>query len=397
MHSQIDPTQLTEWRRHLHAHPELAFEEHGTASFIVEQLKSFGIEDIVTGIGGTGIVASVRGGTSDRAIGLRADIDALPITERATVSHASRRPGIMHACGHDGHTTMLLGAAQALASTKAFDGTVHLIFQPAEETLAYTSKSGEHSGGATAMIDDGLFDRFPMESIFGIHNRPGLPAGTMAGRPGIIYAAADRFEITISGKGGHAARPHLAIDPIFVGAQLVVALQGIVSRMVSPTDSGVVSICEFGSGTSFNIIPDSARLTGTVRSLSADTRARIRTAMEAIAAGIGSSFGAKIMLDYQAGHPSVVNDERLFDLCRSVCVDVVGADQFVDLDEPTMGGEDFACYLKHKPGCFMLIGNDAGDDGSFMLHHPAYDFNDAIAPIGAAYWVRLAETLLSGF
>jgi hippurate hydrolase len=244
------------------------------------------------------------------------------------------------------------------------------------------------------MIDDGLFDRFAMDAIFGIHNRPGLPVGTMAGKAAVIYAAADRFEITIVGKGGHAARPHLSVDPIFVGSQLVVALQGIVSRMISPTDSGVLSICEFNAGSNFNIIPEAARLTGTVRSLSADTRSRIRTAMNDIAAGIGASYGAAVTVDYQSGHPSVVNDDGLFDVCRSVCIDVVGAEHFTELTEPTMGGEDFSCYLKHKPGCFMLIGNDAVAGETVMLHRPDYDFNDDAAPLGVAYWTKLAERML---
>lgn len=386
--------ELAVWRRHLHAHPELAFQEHDTARFIVEKLTGFGFEQITTGIGGTGVVASLRAGSSDRAIGFRADIDALPIQERAAIPYASNRPGVMHACGHDGHTAILLGAAKVLASSRAFDGTIHFIFQPGEETLGYRSRDGHLSGGATAMIDDGLFERFAMDAIFGIHNRPGLAAGTMAGRPGVLYAAADRFEITVLGKGGHAARPHLAVDPIWVGSQIVVAIQSVVSRKVSPTDSGVVSICEFNSGTAFNIIPDHARLTGTVRSLSADTRSRIRKALYEIAVGVGAALGATVTLDYQSGHPSVVNDSELYALCRGVSREIVGADRFIDLDEPTMGGEDFSCYLKHKPGCFMLMGNDARPGETVMLHSPDYDFNDDVGPVGVAYWCRLAERML---
>jgi hippurate hydrolase len=386
--------ELRGWRHHLHANPELAFQEHETAAFVAERLKEFGFGEIETGIGGTGVVATLRAGTSSRSIGLRADMDALPIQEGQDRGHRSRRPGVMHACGHDGHVTMLLGAAKVLAASGGFDGTIRFVFQPAEETLGYLSRSGEHSGGATAMIDDGLFERFPMDAIFGVHNRPGLPVGTIAGRPGIVYAAADRFDIEVIGRGGHAARPHLTVDPVMVGAQLIVALQTVVSRMVSPTDSGVVSVCEFHAGSGFNVIPGSARLTGTVRSLSSDTRARIRKGMEDVTAGVAATFGAQITLDYLAGHPSVSNDPELFEICRTVGEGVVGADAFVHLDEPTMGGEDFSCYLRHRPGCFMLIGNDGTNEPSASLHNARYDFNDDAAPVGVRYWVALARALL---
>jgi hippurate hydrolase len=392
--SDFDSECLKQWRQHLHANPELSFDEHATASFIAERLESFGLDQVTRGVGGTGVVASLTVGSSKRAIGIRADIDALPMSEQSRIPHASRRAGVMHACGHDGHTTILLGAAQALAGARNFDGTVHFIFQPGEESISYRTRDGTLSGGATAMIEDGLFDRFPMDAIFGIHNRPGLPAGTMAGRPGIIYAAADQFDITIRGKGGHAARPHLAIDPIYVGAQLVVALQGVVSRMVSPTDSGVLSICQFNSGTSFNVIPGQAQMTGTVRSLSAETRGRIRKAMAEISDGVGQAFGATVTLNYQDGHPAVVNDAALYEMCRGACEDVVGAGNFIALDEPTMGGEDFSCYLKHKPGCFMLIGNDAENSETVMLHNPFYDFNDRVIPIGIKYWSNLVSSML---
>jgi hippurate hydrolase len=386
---------LTQWRRHIHRHPELAFNEHGTAEFVIERLREFGFEKIATGIAGTGIVATLRAGSSSRAIGLRADMDALPLAELAEHDHVSCNPGVMHACGHDGHTAMLLGAARYLAKNRDFDGTIHFIFQPAEECLEPGTGPDRRPGGANAMIREGLFQRFPMDAIFGIHNRPGLPAGTLACKPGVIYAAADRFEIQVIGKGGHAARPHLAVDPVLVGSHIVVALQGIASRMINPLDSGVLSVCEFHAGTAFNVIPETARLHGTVRSLDQETQALIEGSVRSIASNIASAFGARVQVDYHRGHPAIFNDPSLYAEVRDACLELVGPTGFIELEEPTMGGEDFSNYLREKPGCFLLIGNGELSGSGVMLHNPRYDFNDEATPIGAAFWVTLAQRLLA--
>ncbi|MDH7637631.1 M20 aminoacylase family protein [Sphingomonas oryzagri] len=386
---------LRAWRHHIHSHPELSWQEHGTAAFVEEKLRSFGIEDVVTGIGGTGIVATIRRGSSPRAIGLRADMDALPLTEQPGRAHGSRTPGVMHACGHDGHTTMLLGAARYLAQEADFDGTVHLIFQPAEESFGPETQPGEKPGGANAMIRDGLFDRFPMDAIFGMHNRPGLAAGKLGGRAGPLYAAADIFEIVVRGKGVHAARPHLGIDPVFVGAQIVVALQGVVARMTNPLDCGVVSICQFNAGTAPNIIPDQATMVGTVRTIEPDVQDKIERSIHEVATGVAAAFGAVAEVRYIRGHPSLHNEPAAFRAAREAAIAVVGEAQFADVDEPTMGGEDFSWFLREKPGCFMLIGNGDGDSrGATMLHNNGYDFNDDVATIGVRYWVSLVEHLL---
>jgi hippurate hydrolase len=392
--SILEP-ELASWRQHLHRHPELGFQEHGTAAFIIEKLRAFGIEEIHTGIGGTGIVATLRAGQSDRAIGIRADIDALPMTELRASDHTSVVPGVMHACGHDGHTTMLLGAAKYLAETRNFDGAVHFIFQPAEEALGYSGADGDRDGGASAMIRDGLFDRFPMQAIFGIHNRPGLAAGKLAGRAGPMYAAADRFEIVITGRGGHAARPHLAVDPVLVASHMVIALQSIVSRSVNPLDSAVLSVCTVAAGTAFNVIPETATLAGTVRTLSRATQDIVQSRLEEVVASVASTFGAHAELVYERGYPAMHNPPDMFARVREIAVSLVGEDGFIDLDEPTMGGEDFARYLEEKPGCFMLIGNGDQGAGAVMLHNAHYEFNDTVAPVGAALWATLAERFLS--
>ncbi len=387
--------QLREWRHHLHSHPELSWQEHATADFVVEKLRSFGIEEIATGVGGTGIVATIRRGSSPRAIGLRADMDALPLTERPGRAHGSQTPGVMHACGHDGHTTMLLGAARFLAQEAAFDGTVHLIFQPAEESFGPDTRPGETPGGANAMIRDGLFDRFPMDAIFGLHTRPGLAAGDLGGRAGPLYAAADIFEIVVRGKGVHAARPHLGIDPVFVGAQIVVALQGVTSRMTNPMECGVVSICQFDAGTAPNIIPDHATMVGTVRTIEPAVQDMIERSIGSVAGGVAAAYGAVAEVRYIRGHPSLHNEHAMFRKAREAAIAVVGEARFADLDEPTMGGEDFSWYLREKPGCFMLIGNGDGDGkGATMLHNTGYDFNDDVATTGVRYWVSLVQHLL---
>jgi hippurate hydrolase len=387
--------ELTRWRRHIHQHPELGFNERATVDFILARLREFGIDDIHTGIGGTGIVATLRAGTSDRAIGIRADIDALPMTELCASDHASLTPGVMHACGHDGHTTMLLGAAKYLAATRRFDGMVHLIFQPAEESLGYTGDNGDPAGGASAMIRDGLFERFPMQAIFGVHNRPGLAAGKLAGRAGPFYAAADRFEIRITGVGGHAARPHLTVDPVLVAAHIVVALQSIVSRSVNPLESAVLSVCKIEAGTAFNIIADTATLAGTTRTLSRDVQDLIERKIAQVAAGVAASFGATADVTYDRGYPSLHNDPAMFARVRDIAIGLVGEAGFVDMDEPTMGGEDFARYLDHVPGCFLLLGNGDEGPGAVMLHNAHYSFNDDVASIGAAFWATLAERFLA--
>jgi hippurate hydrolase len=387
--------ELAEWRRHLHQHPELGFHEHGTAAFILGKLRKFGIDEIHSGIGGTGIVATLRAGTSDRAIGIRADIDALPMTELHVSDHASVNTGVMHACGHDGHTVMLLGAAQYLAATRRFDGAVHLIFQPAEEALGYAGDNGDPAGGASAMIRDGLFDRFPMQAIFGVHNRPGLAAGKIAGRAGPFYAAADKFEIVVTGKGGHAARPHLAIDPVLVASHIVIALQSVVSRSVNPLDSAVLSICKVEAGTAFNIIADTATLSGTVRTLSRATQDLVEAKIAQVAAGVAAGFGARAELVYDRGYPALHNDPAMFARVRAIAVGLVGEAGFVDMDEPTMGGEDFARYLDAVAGCFLLIGNGDQGPGAVMLHNAHYSFNDDVAPVGAALWATLAEHFLA--
>jgi hippurate hydrolase len=383
------------WRQHIHRHPELGFHEHGTSAFIVDLLRQFGIDEIHTGIAGTGIVATIRVGQSVRAIGIRADIDALPMTELRPSDHCSANPGIMHACGHDGHTAMLLGAAKYLSETRRFDGAVHLIFQPAEESLGYTGADGDPAGGASAMIADGLFERFPMDAIFGIHNRPGLPTGKLAGRAGPLYAAADRFEILISGKGGHAARPHLAVDPVLVAAHIVVAVQSVVARNVNPMDAAVLSICTMGAGTAFNVIPDEARLAGTARTLSRASQDHVEQRLRDLVDVIAQSFGARAELVYDRGYPALHNPVDLYERVRGIAIDLVGRDGFIDLDAPAMGGEDFARYLDIVPGCFLLLGNGSEGPGSVMLHNAHYEFDDSISPTGAALWVALAENFLA--
>jgi hippurate hydrolase len=386
--------EIAGWRRHIHAHPELSFHEHGTAAFVAEKLRTFGCDRVETGVGGTGVVATLSAGSSPRSIGLRADMDALPLTEQVDLGYSSCTPGVMHACGHDGHTAMLLGAARYLAATRRFDGTVHLVFQPAEESLGGGDPGVQEGGGALAMMRDGLFERFPMEAIFGMHNRPGLAAGKLGGRPGVIYSAVDRLEIKVVGKGGHAARPHLAVDPILVAAQIVGNLQAVAARMVDPLGSAVVSICELHAGSAFNIIPEVAKMTGTVRTFDPAIQDRVEAAIKQVALGVAEAHGAQAEVNYMRGYPSLHNDPGLYEQARRIARALVGEEHFVDLSEPTMGAEDFACYLSEKPGCFLLIGNGDAGHGSVMLHNPHYEFNDDVAPLGAAFWASLVEGLL---
>ncbi|MDX5409136.1 MAG: M20 family metallopeptidase [Thauera sp.] len=374
--------KLTAIRRDIHAHPELAFAEHRTAELVARHLEALGIETH-RGIGGTGVVGVVRGRRGLRAIGLRADMDALPITERNEFAHRSTIPGCMHACGHDGHTTMLLGAAEALVARKDFDGTVYLIFQPAEE--------GE--GGAPAMIADGLFARFPMEAVFGMHNWPGMEAGTFAIHSGPVMASADRFDIRFTGVGAHAAMPHLGVDPVVAGAAFVQAAQTLVSRVLDPIDAGVVSVTQFHAGEAYNVIPDRAELCGTVRTFSAEVRDRLERGLRQVAEGIAQSHGVQVDFAFRRGYPPTVNTSAEAALCAEAAREVAGPERVFTDRRPSMGAEDFAYFLEHKPGAYVWIGNGPGEGGC-MLHNPNYDFNDEVMPAGVAYWCALVRRLL---
>jgi amidohydrolase len=377
--------QMTEWRRHIHQNPETAFEEVGTARFVAERLRAFGVDAVHEGIAKTGLVGVIKAGTSDRAIGLRADLDALDMQESSGVAWASKTPGKHHACGHDGHTTMLLGAARHLAATRAFDGTVYVIFQPAEE----------NEGGGRVMVEEGLFERFPMESVFGMHNIPGMEAGTFAIRPGPMMASYDIFEITITGRGSHGAMPHHGIDPITTGSELVQKLQTIVSRNVDPLEPAVLSVTKFHSGTAWNIIPNEAVIGGTVRAFSEAVQTQVEQRIRELCAGTALSHGATISVRYERRYPPTVNTSAEAELCASVAASLVGTDRVKRELKPAMGSEDFAWMLKARPGAYMWLGNGTGSVGGCMVHNPGYDFNDAVLPIGAAYWVRLAETALA--
>ena len=374
--------EVTGWRRHLHAAPELLYEVHGTAAFVAARLAEFGCDEVVTGIGRTGVVGLIRGGLGDGAtIGLRADMDALPLTEITGKPWASRTPGRMHACGHDGHTAMLLGAAKYLAETRAFAGTVAVIFQPAEEGGA----------GARAMIEDGLMERFGIARVFGMHNMPGLPVGYFAINPGPIMAATAEFAITVEGKGGHAAMPHTTLDPVAAASQLVLALQTVVSRTVDPLDSAVVSVTKFHAGDAYNVIPQKAQLAGTVRTLRDEVAEAVFARIRAICDGIAAAAGVQIGLRIDVNYPVTRNDPAEAAFAAEVAREIAGPAS-VDADvRPTMGGEDFSYMLEARPGAFIFIGN--GDSAG--LHSPAYDFNDEAIPHGVSYWVRLAEAALA--
>ena len=374
--------ELTELRRDFHAHPEVLYEVHRTAGIVAEKLKAWGCDEVVPGIGRTGVVGVIRGrsNNSGKVIGLRADMDALPIEENTGLPYASTIPGRMHACGHDGHTTMLLGAARYLAETRNFDGTVVLIFQPAEEGGA----------GAKAMIDDGLMDRWGIQEVYGLHNQPGLPVGSFALRPGPLMAASDRIYITIHGKGGHAAKPHCCIDPLLAGAHVVTALQSIVSRNVDPLESGVVSICMFHAGDTQNVIPATAKLTGTARSLQPHIRDLLEKRIVEVTKATAAMFGAEADVVYKRDYPVTRNHEREAQFAASVAAAVAGPDNVNTAAPPVMGGEDFSFMLEARPGAFIFMGN--GDSAG--LHHPAYNFNDDAIPYGVSYWVRLVETAM---
>ncbi|MSO76607.1 MAG: amidohydrolase [Alphaproteobacteria bacterium] len=376
---------LTEWRQDLHAHPEIGFEEHRTSEVVASKLASFGIE-VHRGLGGTGVVGVLRSGTSGRTIGLRADMDALPMDEHNDFPHASQNPGRMHACGHDGHTTMLLGAARYLAETRNFDGTVHFIFQPAEEGL----------GGAKAMVEQGLFESFPCDVVFGMHNAPGLPIGQFALRPGPMMAGGALFDITITGKGAHGAKPQEGIDPILVAAQVVNALQSIVSRNVSPIEAAVVSVTKFHGGDAYNVIPDSVTLAGTARAFAAPVLDAIGPAMRRIAEGVAAAFGATANLDFRPTFPPLVNHEKETIFAGDMAARVVGEGKVNRDGELVSASEDFSLMLNQRPGAFIFIGNGGqGEPGSCPVHNPHYDFNDAILPLGASYWTQLVEGRLA--
>ncbi len=379
---QQNRDRLVALRRDIHAHPETAFQEWRTSDLVAEVLAAAGIE-VHRGLAGTGVVGMLRAGGSERAVGLRADMDALPLQEQNPFPHRSRFDGRMHGCGHDGHTAMLLGAAEYLAATRRFDGTVYFIFQPAEE--------GE--GGARVMIEQGLFQRFPMQAVFGMHNWPGLATGQFAIMPGPMMASADQFEITVRGRGAHAAMPHQGADPVVAGSALVQALQTIPSRTLDPLDAAVVSVTQFHAGDAYNVIPERAVLGGTVRAFRPEVRDAAEAAMGRICNGIAAGFGVEADLDYRRGYPPTVNSAAEAELCRAVAADLVGeANVRADL-RPSMGAEDFSFMLQARPGCYVWLGNGLGEGGC-MLHSPHYDFNDDILPIGASYWARLAERLL---
>jgi amidohydrolase len=370
------------WRRDIHAHPELGFCETRTAALVADRLASFGIE-VHRGVGRTGVVGVLRNGSSSRTIGLRADMDALPIEEANEFEHRSRHPGRMHACGHDGHTAMLLGAAKVLAATRNFDGTVHFIFQPAEEGL----------GGAKAMIDDGLFERFPCDSVFGMHNRPKLAVGRFAVRAGPMMAGGAFFDIDITGTGTHGARPETGVDPIVVAVQIASALQTVVSRNVAPVDTAVLSITQFHAGDAYNVIPQKARLSGTVRAFSTATMTMIGEHMKRIAEGIAGAMGARAEVDYRVNFPPTVNDAEQAEFAAEVCGELVGVEQVERAPPLIMASEDFSFMLERVPGCFINIGN--GDvEGACEVHNPAYDFNDAAIPLGVGFFVRAVERKL---
>ncbi len=380
---------MTAFRRDLHAHPELCFQEFRTAARVAEQLTAWGIP-VHQGLGGTGVVGILRHGSSPRAIGLRADMDALPMTEHNQFAHASTHPGRMHACGHDGHTAMLLAAARYMALQRHFDGTVYLIFQPAEEG----------GGGARAMMQDGLFERFPMDAVFGMHNWPGLPEGDFAVCEGPCMASSNEFHIRIRGKGSHAALPHNGIDPVLIACQMVQAFQSIITRNKKPVDAAVLSVTMIHTGEATNVVPDDCVIQGTVRTFTLDVLDMIEQRMRHIAAHTAAAFGAECDFEFQRNYPPTINHAHEARFVRQVMQDVAGAAR-THVFEPTMGAEDFSYFLLEKPGAYFVIGNGDGDHraqghglGPCTLHNPNYDFNDTLLPLGATLWVRLAEAWL---
>jgi hippurate hydrolase len=373
------------WRREIHQYPELLYDTHRTSAFVAQKLREFGCDEVATGLGRTGVVGVIKGrqpaGTGEvKVIGLRADMDALPIEEATGLPYASKTPGKMHACGHDGHTAMLLGAARYLTETRNFAGDAVVIFQPAEEGGA----------GAAAMIEDGLMDRFRIDQVYGMHNGPGIPLGSFAIRSGPIMAATDAIDITIEGHGGHAARPHKCIDSVLVGAQLITALQSIVSRSVDPLDSAVISMCEFHAGNARNVIPQTALLRGTVRTLTSEVRKLVEKRVGEVVGGVAQITGARINLSYERGYPVTVNHAAQTDIATRVAKEIAG-DANVEECPPLMGAEDFSYMLEARPGAFIFCGNG----NSAGLHHPAYNFNDEAILYGTSYWIKLVENTMA--
>ena len=375
---------MTAWRQDLHAHPELSMQESRTSALVQAKLKEFGVDEIITGMAEHGVVGVIRAGTSNRAIGLRADMDALPMQEETGLPHASQNPGVMHACGHDGHTTMLLGAAKYLAETRNFDGTVYLVFQPAEEFEA----------GADKMVKDGLFDRCPMDKIYGLHNWPGAPAGTFLWRTGPIMAAVAFFDIIVTGKGSHGAFPHQGVDPIMVSAQIINALQTIVSRTIEPIQGGVVSVGGIKGGEAYNILPERVAMKGTARWFKPVVGDQIEAGINQIATGIAASLGATAEVKFFRHCPATINDPDATVLSVEAANIIAGAEAVKEMPAPTMGGEDFAYMLNAKQGAYLMLGTGRGPDDP-QLHHPRYDFNDEILPIGASWWATLVERQLN--
>jgi hippurate hydrolase len=374
---------LTAWRRDIHAHPELGFEEERTSRFVADRLREFGCE-VTIGIGKTGVVGTIRVGNNPRAVGLRADMDALPMDETNTFEHRSRHAGRMHACGHDGHTTMLLGAARYLASTRNFDGTVHFIFQPAEEGR----------GGAEAMVKDGLFEKFPCEAVFGMHNRPKLDVGKFQIRSGPMMAGGGLFDIHIKGKGAHGARPESGVDPVVIGGHIITALQTVISRTIAPIESGVISITQMHAGDAYNVIPETAVLRGTVRAFRKDVMATIKEKIERIATGMAHTLGGEARADVRVVFPPLVNDPREAQWIGDVAAALVGEENVNRHGGYVMASEDFSYMLEKVPGAFILIGNGGGEGGC-EVHNPGYDFNDAALPLGATLWARVVEARLA--
>ncbi|MEC8980786.1 MAG: M20 aminoacylase family protein [SAR324 cluster bacterium] len=375
--------EMTEWRRDIHQHPELKFEENRTSDLVAAKLEEFGIE-IHRGLAKTGVVGTIRNGDGP-SIGLRADMDALPLEEKNTFKHASSNPGKMHACGHDGHTAMLLGAAKHLAASKNFKGTVNLIFQPGEEG----------GGGGELMIKEGLFEMFPVDSVYGLHNWPGMPAGTFGVGSGPIMAAADMFDLTINGRGGHAALPDQCIDPIVVASQVVSALQTITSRNTHPVDSVVITVTQIHAGDAYNVIPDSVQMHGTVRTFQTETREKIPSSMLRVAEGVCAAYGTTCELNYMSGYPATINSVPETEISAKAVVDLLGEDKIILNPTPSMGAEDFSYMLEARPGCYVWLGIGPGKgEAGCMLHSSRYDFNDDVLPTGASYWVKLVENEL---
>lgn len=376
-------SDIVEWRRDLHAHPEVLFDTHRTSALVAGKLRDFGCDEVATGIGRTGVVGVIRGRAtgSGRVIGLRADMDALPIEEATGLPYASTVPGAMHACGHDGHTAMLLGAARYLAETRNFDGTVVVIFQPAEEG----------GGGGREMVADGMMERFGIQEVYGMHNMPGRPVGEFAIRTGSLLAAADLFSISVTGRGGHAAQPHNTVDPVLAASAIVMALQSIASRNVDPLGSAVVSVTSFRTPSeASNVIPESVELRGTARSLDPAVQDLVEARMGAIVTSVAAAYGAEARLDYVRNYPATVNRGPETDFAARVAAEVVGPDRVDAAAPPVMGAEDFSFMLNARPGAFIFVGN--GDTAK--LHHPKYDFNDELIPVGCSYWARLVETAM---